>query len=543
MHGLMMNHPLMVSSLLEFAARYHGTTEIVTRTVEGPIHRETYAEAHQRARQLANALCGLGVGMHDRIGTIAWNTHRHFEIYYAVSGMGAICHTINPRLFPAQIAYIINHAEDRWLCVDLTFVPLVEAIWPELKSVEGVIVLTDEAHMPETSLPNVLSYETLVHSHAADFAWPRFDENTASSLCYTSGTTGNPKGVLYSHRSTVLHSFAISLPDVMGLGARDVAMPVVPMFHVNAWGLPYGAPMTGSKLVLPGPKMDGQSLHELIETEEVTVSAGVPTIWMGLLQYLEDSGKRLGAMNRTVIGGSACPRAMIEKFQDVYGVEVLHAWGMTEMSPLGTLNRPKRGMEALDRETQMAIRAKQGRAIYGVDMKITDDDGHELPRDGQSFGHLKVRGPWVCSRYFKDEQSSSHDADGWFDTGDVATIDPDGYMHITDRSKDVIKSGGEWISSIELENLAVAHPGVAEAAAVAVNHPKWGERPLLVVVRKPASSDLTKGDLLAFMQDRVAKWWLPDDIVFVDELPHTATGKLLKTRLREQYKDYRLPSA
>jgi 3-(methylthio)propionyl---CoA ligase len=544
LRGLMMDTPLLISSLIEHAATYNADVEIVTRTVEGPIHRYTYAEAARRSRRLANALQAQGVKPGDRIGTLAWNTYRHFEVYYGVSGMGAVCHTINPRLFPPQIAYILNHAEDGWLFVDLTFLPLVEQLADQLRSLRGVVLMTDREHMPaQTGLANLLCYETLVNGHSDVFEWPQFDEKTASSLCYTSGTTGNPKGVLYTHRSTVLHSYALCLPDALSLGSADSLMPVVPMFHVNAWGLPYGAAVAGCKLVMPGPKLDGASLYELIEQEGVTISAGVPTIWMSLLNHVAEKGASFSTLNRTLIGGSAVPPAMIRTFLEKYGVEVLHAWGMTEMSPLGTLCRLKPSMKDWPEEDKYAIRSKQGLPICGVEMKITDDEGKPLPHDGKAFGHLKVRGLWVSARYFGEEQQSdSHDEEGWFTTGDVATIDEAGYMQITDRAKDVIKSGGEWISSIDLENLAVSHPEVMEAAAIAVRHPKWDERPLLVVVRRQGST-LDRAGMLAFLEGRVSKWWLPDDVVFVDELPHTATGKLLKTRLREQFKDYRLPTA
>jgi fatty-acyl-CoA synthase len=473
---------------------------------------------------------------------LAWNTHRHFEVYYATSGIGAVCHTVNPRLFPAQIAYIVNHAEDAVLFVDLTFVPLVEQLADQMKGVRRIVVMTDPRAMPKTTLENVVCYEELIEGASDDLEWPEFDENTASSLCYTSGTTGNPKGVLYSHRSTMLLAYAVCLPDGFSVAAQDCVLPVVPMFHVNAWGLPYAAALAGSKLVLPGPKLDGASIHELIETEGVTATAGVPTVWMGLLQYLADTGKRIDALKRVVIGGSATPRAMIETFNERYATEVIHAWGMTEMSPIGTINRPKYGMEGETPAQKYDRQSKQGRPIFGVEMKIVDDQNHELPHDGKAFGDLRVRGPWVCRAYFKEEQSAVHAADGWFSTGDVSTIDTDGYMQITDRSKDVIKSGGEWISSIDLENIAVGHPDVAEAAAIGVKHPKWDERPLLVVVRKKGSQ-LTREAMLAFYQGKVAKWWVPDDVVFVETLPHTATGKLLKMQLRQDYKSYVLPTA
>ncbi len=543
MRGLMMDAPLLISSLIKFADQYHGGTEIVTRTIEGPIHRYTYADAHRRAKQLANALTGLGIRLGDRIGTLAWNTHRHYEIYYGVSGMGAVCHTINPRLFQDQLVYIINHAEDRYLFVDLTFVPLVEKLWDQVKStVEGVVVMTDRASMPASAMiDRLLCYEDLVNAHSDEFEWPVFDENTASSLCYTSGTTGNPKGVLYSHRANVLHSYASALPDVFSLSARDTVMPVVPMFHANAWGIPYAATMTGSKLVMPGAKMDGASLHELLEGEGVSFTAAVPTVWLMLLDYLRETGKRLTTLKSVVIGGSACPRSMMEAFREEYGATVRHAWGMTEMSPLGTVNVPLAKHAGLSKSEYYDLAEKQGRPIFGVEMKIVDDSGKELPRDGKAFGDLKVRGPWVAAGYFKIGKTSAFE-DGWFSTGDVATLDADGYMRITDRSKDVIKSGGEWISSIDLENIAVGHPDVAEAAVIGVPHPKWDERPLLLVVPRKGSHP-TKEALLAFFEGKIAKWWMPDDVVFVDELPHTATGKLLKTKLREDFADYRLPTA
>jgi fatty-acyl-CoA synthase len=539
MQGQMMQLPLLISALIRHADTNHGDTEIVSRLAEGGSHRYSYREAHARMRRLARALQRAGIRPGERIGTLAWNTHRHFELYFAVSGSGAVCHTINPRLFPEQIAYIINHAEDRQVFFDVSFAQLVDALAPHCPQVVSWIAMTDRGHLPQTATP-ILCYEDILAAEADAFDWPQFDENSAASLCYTSGTTGNPKGVLYSHRSSVLHAYAICLPDSMNLSARDTACPVVPMFHVNAWGLPYGAPLTGCKLVLPGPHLDGHSLHELFETEKVTVCAGVPTVWLGLLQYLEVRGLRLSSVRRIVIGGSAAPPAMIRSFASEYGIDVLHAWGMTEMSPLGTVNAPKLKHLGAGEGQYDAVRVKQGRPIFGVEMKIVDSDGRELPRDGKAFGDLMVRGPWVVEKHFKDDSEILRE--GWFPTGDVATLDEDGYMQITDRSKDVIKSGGEWISSIDLENLAVSHPAVAEAAVIGVHHPKWDERPLLVVTRKEGKT-LTREELLGYMRDKVARWWLPDDVVFVDTLPHTATGKLSKLRLREQFRSYRLPTA
>ena len=541
MLGLMMDKPLLISSILDHAAKYHGGTEIVSRTVEGPLHRYTYADAAVRAKKLAQALRRLGIGDADRVATLAWNGYRHFELYYGVSGMGAVCHMVNPRLFSGQISYILNHAEDKIVFADLTFVQLLEEIAPEATSVKAFVVMTDEANMPDTSLPHVHCYETLLAAEDGDCEWPQFDENTASSMCYSSGTTGNPKGVLYSHRSTVLHALAAVTPDMLNISAAAAIMPAVPMFHVNAWGIPYAAPMAGAKLVLPGAAMDGESIHGLIDGEGVTISAGVPTVWLGLLDYLDRSGATVEKFKYCVIGGSAAPRAMSVAMEEKYGVHVLHAWGMTEMSPLGTVNWPKYGMEGQSDKVRYDRQVKQGRPCYGIDMKIVNDANEPLPEDGAAFGELKVRGPWVCSEYFKGE-GDSHDADGWFATGDVATIDADGYMHVTDRSKDVIKSGGEWISSIELENIAVGHPGVFEAAVIGVAHPKWDERPLLVAVRNEGS-DVTAEDLLKFYEGKVAKWWIPDDVAFVDELPHTATGKLLKMDLRDKFEGYALPGA
>jgi acyl-CoA synthetase (AMP-forming)/AMP-acid ligase II len=541
MHGLMMNTPLMISSVIRHADLYHGDTEVVTRLTEGGIHRYTYSEAHKRMRRLANAMLALGIKPADRVGTLAWNNHRHLELYYAISGVGAICHTINPRLFPAQIAYIINHAEDGYLFLEPTFVPLLEKLTPQCKGIRGYVVMTDRAHMPQTMLPNVLCYEDLIDAHSDDLEWPEFDENTASSLCYSSGTTGNPKGVLYSHRSTLLHALAVALPDSLNLSARDACMPVVPMFHVNAWGIPYAAPLVGAKLVLPGPAPDASSLYELFEQEKVTFTSGVPTVWLGLLQYMQQKQLKFSSLRRVIVGGSACPPAVIRSFQEQYGVQVLHGWGMTETSPVGVVNTFKRKHEARSQEEKLALQAKQGRPLYGVELKIVGSDGKELPRDGKAFGDLMIRGPWVTDRYFRSEAGDAL-RDGWFPTGDVATLDADGYIQITDRSKDVIKSGGEWISSIDLENVAVGHPGVAEAAVISVSHPKWGERPLLIVVRKPGM-DVSREELLTFYEGKVAKWCPPDDVVFVDSLPHTATGKLLKAKLREDFRSYKLPTA
>ena len=540
MLGLMMKQPLLISSILDHAARFHGTTEIVSRTLEGPFHRYGYAEARSRAKRLAKALAGLGVGTGDRVATLAWNGYRHYELYFGVAGMGAICHAINPRLFPGQVAYIANHAEDSVVFVDPDFVPLLEGIAGDLPSVRAVVVMTDDAHMPEVSLPNVHCYETLVLAEDDDYEWPLLDEETASSMCYSSGTTGNPKGVLYTHRSTVLHALATGAPDLINLSARDTVMPAVPMFHVNAWGLPYSATLVGAKLVMPGRKLDGASLCELVDAEKVSLSAGVPTVWLGVLDHLERNGGSLDSLQRCVIGGSATPRAMSVTLEEKYGVQVLHAWGMTEMSPIGTINTAKNGMEDETREARYDRQVKQGRPCFGVDMKIVDDDNRDLNWDGAAFGELKVCGHWVCSSYFKGE-GDSHDADGWFATGDVSTIDTDGYMQVTDRSKDVIKSGGEWISSIDLENIAVGHPGIFEAAVIGIAHPKWDERPLLVAVRNEGSS-VSSGELLAYFEGKVAKWWIPDDVVFVDGLPHTATGKLLKMELRESFSGYELPT-
>ncbi len=547
MLGQMMDMPLQVSSILRHAARHFGDTEVVSRRVEGDLHRYTYARCEERARQLASALEKAGIGAGDRVATLAWNGYRHLELYYGVAGMGAVIHTINPRLHPEQIAWIINHAEDRIVAFDITFLPLMEAVAPRCPGVTQWLAMVDPDRQPSSEkLPRLGNYEQFLATGANDWTWPRFDENSACALCYTSGTTGNPKGALYSNRSTVLHAYAASLPDAMAASARDAILPVVPMFHVNAWGIPFAAPLTGAKLVLPGPSLDGKSLYELFEAEGVTFAAGVPTVWLGLLGHLQANGLRFSTLNRTVIGGSACPPAMIKAFSEQYGVDVIHAWGMTEMSPLGTLSRLQNKHLALPPEGQRKLLEKQGHTIFGVDMKIVDDAGKELPWDGKTYGNLLVRGPWVIRSYFKSEDEDpleyDQNGDGWFPTGDVATIDADGFMQITDRSKDVIKSGGEWISSIDLENLAMSHPAVANAAVIGVAHPKWDERPLLIVVRKPGS-EATAADILSVYEGRVAKWWTPDDVQFVESIPLGATGKILKTRLREQFKDYRLPTA
>jgi acyl-CoA synthetase (AMP-forming)/AMP-acid ligase II len=547
MQGLMMDMPLLISSILRHAARHHGDSEIVSRRLEGDIHRYTYSDCERRSRKLADALGRAGVQRGDRVATLAWNGYRHVEIYYAVGGMGAVIHTINPRLHPDQIAWIVNHAEDVHLAFDITFLPIVEAIAARCPKVRSWIAMVDEDRQPvSASVPNLVNYEQLLESGSDQWRWSEFDERSAVALCYTSGTTGNPKGALYAHRSTVLHAYGAALPDAMAASARDVILPVVPMFHVNAWGIPYVAPLVGAKLVLPGAQLDGASIYDLFEREGVTFSAGVPTVWLGLLAHVRQQGARFSTLQRTVIGGSACPPAMIRAFRDDYGVEVVHAWGMTEMSPLGTLARLQNRHLALDAQAQQKILEKQGHVIYGVDMKIVGDDGAELPWDGQTFGNLLVRGPWIIQSYFKAEGGDplQYDSDGagWFPTGDVATIDAQGYMQITDRSKDVIKSGGEWISSIDLENLAIAHPAVANAAVIGVAHPKWDERPLLIVVKKPGA-EVSRDELLKFYEGKVAKWWLPDDVQFVDAIPLGATGKILKTKLREQFSGYRLPGA
>ena len=542
MLGQMMDRPLLISDIARYAELQHPNREIVSVTADQPRHRYTYREAFMRARKLASALTRVGIREGDRIATLAWNDYRHFEIYYGVSCSGFVCHTINPRLFDDQIVYIVNHAEDRWLFLDPAFVPLVERLLPRLSKVEGFVILTDDAHMPQTALPGAHSYESLLAAASDELEWPQLDERTASSLCYTSGTTGDPKGVLFSHRSTLLHSLSSALPDCHNLSGHEVVMPVVPMFHVNAWGLPYSCAMVGAKLVFPGAKMgDAETLQALIEAEQVSLSAAVPTVWQAMVAYLNATGKRIDSLKRVLCGGSAVPIALMDQLREQFGVQIMHAWGMTETSPMGTVCTFSPEAKQLSPDRRDALRAKQGRAVFGIDLKITDDDGKELPHDGKSFGALKVRGPWVASGYYRrSEPDAVFEADGWFNTGDVATICPLGYMQITDRTKDVIKSGGEWISSIELENLAVAHPAVAQAAAIAIAHPKWQERPLLVVVPKPGQS-VTREELLEFFLGRVAKWWIPDDVVFVEKLPLTATGKLSKLQLRQQFGGYRFP--
>ena len=543
--GQMMQMPLLISSIIQHAARHAGDIEIVSRRVEGDIHRYTYVDAELRARKLAQAFARLGCAAGDRIGTLAWNGYRHLEIYYGSSGSQLVCHTINPRLFPEQIAWIANDAEDRVLCFELSFLPLIEKLAPALTTVRHFVLMTDRAHMPAaTTIPNLLCYEELVDAEDGAWRWPEFDENTASSICYTSGTTGHPKGAVYSHRSTLLHSLGLVMPDAMGIGGRDVILPVVPMFHVNAWGVPYAAPMVGAKLVFPGPALDGKSLYELMESEQVSFSAGVPTVWLGLITYAQTNKLAFSTLRRTVIGGSACPPAMMKTLQDDFGIEVIHAWGMTEMSPLGTLSRLKSKHLGLPAEAQQRILETQGKVIFGVDMAVIGDDDQPLPWNGKQSGNLVVRGPWVIQGYFRRDASPLIEIDGraWFPTGDVAAISEDAYMQITDRSKDVIKSGGEWISSIDLENIAMAHPAVHEAAAIACAHPKWDERPLLVVVKKPGAA-ASAADILGFFEGRIAKWQIPDDVAFVDEIPHTATGKIQKLKLREQFKGHRLPTA
>jgi fatty-acyl-CoA synthase len=542
MLGMMQEWPLLCHKVIDHAAIYHGQREVVSRSVEGPFHRTNYAEIRARSLKLAQRLERDGCGVGDRIATMAWNTWRHLETWYGILGIGAVYHTLNPRLFPDQIAWIMNDAEDKMLFVDLTFVKLVEMIAPKVPSLERVVILTDDAHMPETSLKNAVSYESYIAEADGDFTWAEFDERTAAGMCYTSGTTGDPKGVVYSHRSNVLHAMAAIQPDMLNLASRDRLMPVVPLFHANGWSTAFSAPMSGCSMIMPGAGMDGASIYEILTQEKVTITAAVPTVWLMLLQHMEKHGGELPELSRVVIGGSACPRAITKAFQDDYGVDVIHAWGMTEMSPLGTLCSIKPEYSHLTGEEKLDLQAKQGHPPFSVEMKITDDENNELPWDGKTFGRLKVRGPAVSSSYYKGRGAEQFDAEGWFDTGDVAHVDPHGYMQITDRAKDVIKSGGEWISSIDIENLAVGHPDVAEAAVIGRAHPKWDERPLLVVV-VPRGQVALEGDILGFLEGKIAKWWMPDDVMFVDEIPHTATGKIQKTTLRETLKDYSLPTA
>ena len=541
MLGLMQDWPLLCHRIIDHAALNHGGRPIVTRSVEGDMHSTTYAEVRARALRVAQRLDRDGIRLGDRVATLAWNTWRHLEAWYGIMGIGAIYHTINPRLFPDQIVWIANHAQDRLMLLDLTFVPMLEQLASRLPSIERYVVLTAARHMPATSLRDAVPYEEWIGEVDGDFAWKTFDENTAAGMCYTSGTTGNPKGVLYSHRSNVLHALMANNSDTVGLSSRDVVLPVVPMFHANTWSLNFTAPIAGASMVLPGPRLDGASIYELLDRYRVTCSAGVPTVWLMLLQHLASTGNKLPYLKRIVIGGSACPRAMAKSFQENYGVEVMHAWGMTEMSPLGTVCTLKPEYAGLIGEARLDIQQSQGHAPFMVEMKITDDAGKQLPWDGRTFGRLKVRGPAVARAYYREDDDIL-DGEGYFDTGDVATIDRHGYMHITDRAKDVIKSGGEWISSIDIENLAVGHPKVAEAAVIGVRHPKWDERPLLVIVLKKDVS-ATRDEILAFMQGKIARWWMPDEIVFVDEIPHTATGKIQKTALRERFKDFVLPAA
>ncbi len=542
MLGLMQDWPLLAHKVLDHAATYAGDREIVTRGIEGPIRRTNWRTIHERARRLAKALAKRGIKPGDRVATLAWNTERHLESWYGIIGAGGVYHTLNPRLFPEQLIYIANHAEDRIVFVDLTFVPILEKVQAELKTVEAFVILTDAAHMPQTSLKNAIAYEELLKEADADYRWLTLDENAACGLCYTSGTTGNPKGVLYSHRSNVLHAMAILSADGFGLSNADTVLPIVPMFHANAWSLSFSAPMTGAKMVMPGAKLDGESVYNLLEDEQITMSAAVPTVWLMLLQHMEANDLKLSSLRRVAIGGSACPPSMIEKFERNYGVEVMHAWGMTELSPVGTLGSLLAKDRKLPFDEQLKIKTKQGRPLFSVEMKILDDNGKELPRDGKAFGHLVVRGPAIAKGYFKGEGGDILDRDGFFDTGDVATLDADGYMQITDRAKDVIKSGGEWISSIDIENIAVGHPAVAIAAVIGVAHPKWDERPLLIVQLKPGA-EATKEDLLKYLDGRIAKWWTPDDVVFVEAIPVGPTGKIQKLSLRDMFKAHVLPAA
>ncbi len=545
MLGLMQSQPLLISSLIESAARHHGDAEIVSRRVEGDIHRYTYRDLSARAKRLANALDAMQLQLGERVASLAWNGYRHMEMYFGVSGSGRVLYTINPGLHTGQIAWVVNHAEDQVLCFDSSFLHLVQAVHAKCPTVKKWVMLCDADKLPaDSGVPGLVSYETWIGAYTDSYVWPQFDENTATTMCYTSGTTGDPKAALYSHRSSTLHAYAASLPDVMGISARDAVMPVVPMFHVNAWGIPYAAAMNGCKLVLPGPAMDGKSIYELMQAEQVTFAAGVPTIWQMLLGHVAPNKLQFSSLKRTVIGGAACPPAMIDAFQDDYGVEVLHAWGMTEVSPLGTVCTLKKKQLDWPKDQQMRVLQRQGRALYGVDMKIVNGDGKEQPWDGKTYGDLMVKGPWVLDSYYKGTSPLVPDETGqrWFPTGDVATIDADGFMQITDRTKDVIKSGGEWISSIDIENIAMGHPAVAMAACIGMAHPKWDERPIVAVALK-AGAQVTREELLTFYEGKLAKWQIPDDVVFVDTIPIGATGKMLKVRLREQLKDYVLPTA
>ncbi len=542
MLGLMQDWPLTVDRVFDHARTIYGDREIVTRTVAGPIVRTTYAQMYDRARQVSEALVADGIRLGDRVATLAWNTADHMETWYGTMGIGAILHTVNPRLSAEQLVYVINHAGDRILFFDTTFIRLIEAVAPHLKTVERFVIYGGPADMPETTLQNVTSYEMYIDGRGTDTPWGGFDEQTACGLCYTSGTTGNPKGVLYSHRSNVLHTLFVLQPDALNTGTSDVILPVVPMFHANAWGLAFAAPAVGAKIVMPGARMDGEAIYELLDSEKVTMTAAVPTVWLMLMQYLEQTGKLLPHLKRVVIGGSAVPEKILRTFEEKYEVEVGHAWGMTEMSPLGTVGTVPAALAGADIDTRISYKLKQGRAPFGVEMKVVDDAGHEQARDGKSSGRLLVRGPAIARAYFRGEGGQILDEDGWFDTGDVAHLDQYGTMQITDRAKDVIKSGGEWISSIDIENIAVGHPKLANAAAIGIYHPKWDERPLLICQPKPGET-VTKEDVLAFLEGKIAKWWTPDDVVFVTEIPLGATGKINKLALRETFADYRLPTA
>ncbi|HEX5318417.1 MAG TPA: long-chain-fatty-acid--CoA ligase [Stellaceae bacterium] len=538
MLGMMQDQPLLISRIISHAAKYHGDTELVSRTVEGPIHRYGYADAERGSKRVARALKRLGIAPGDRVGTLAWNTYRHFELYYGISGIGAVCHTINPRLYDDQLVYIINHAHDRILFVEEGFLPLIDRLWPRLHNDLGIVTMT--ATVPDTPVPVVASFDELVGTESAEFDWPDFDERMGAALCYTSGTTGRPKGALYTHRSTVIHAYAASTPGAIPMGVDSVCCPAVPMFHACAWSVPYVAPLNGAKLVLPGNRLDGASLYELFEAEKVTYALGVPTIWLGFEAHLNATGLRCTTLKSVLSGGSAVPPSMIEAF-DRHGIDVIQGWGMTEMSPLGTVAVLKAKHQNLPREERLKYKAKQGRPVFGVEFKLVDDDGNELPHDGEAVGELLVRGPWIVSGYFEDPEATAAavEPDGWFHTGDVATLDPDGYLTIRDRSKDVIKSGGEWISSIDLEVAAMAHEDVAEAAVVAIPDRKWAERPLLIVTARPGRTPDRRA-LTAFLAERFPRWMLPDDVVTLAELPHTATGKVMKTKLRELYADHKV---